>query len=192
MMNIRSIALALAVITLAAPEVIARVDVKIDFDKSFNFKAARTWDWNAAGPGEVKMARTQTDDPNAMQTAVDPVVVEAVTAEMARLGLTQAASYAPDLIVTYFLLLTTNQQAQQIGQFLPAMKTWGLPPFPEATQSLTVLHQGALVIDLGAKDTVVWRGVARANIKTDVDYKKREALLRQSVRDLLRRYPPKQ
>ena len=54
------------------------------------------------------------------------------------------------------------------------------------------MNQGSLVLDLSAKGTVVWRGVAQANIKIDADDKKREALLREGVRDLLRRYPPKQ
>ena len=69
--------------------------------------------------------------------------------------------------------------------------SWGLPLFPQATQSLKVLNQGALVIDLSANGTVVWRGVAQAEIKMDTDFKKREALLREGVRDLLKRYPPK-
>ena len=38
---------------------------------------------------------------------------------------------------------------------------------------------------------MVWRGVAQAEIKLDADDKKREALMREGVRDLLRRYPPK-
>ena len=190
MASMRSIALALAVVTLSVPATQARVDVKIDFDKAFNFKAARSWGWRAAGPGEIKMARTQTDNPEAAQKMVDPIVVDAVTVEMTRLGLTQAPA-EPDLTVAYFLLLTTNQQAQSIGQFLPSTMAWGLPLFPQATQSLKVMNQGALVLDLSAKGAVVWRGVAQSQIKMDIDNKKREALLREAVRDLLRRYPPK-
>ena len=82
--------------------------------------------------------------------------------------------------------------AQTMGQFLPATTAWGLPPFEQATQSLKMMNQGSLVLDLSAKDVVVWRGVAQAKIKIDADDKKREALLREAVRDLLRRYPPKQ
>jgi hypothetical protein len=67
-----------------------------------------------------------------------------------------------------------------------------LPPFAQATQSLEMVDQGSLVIDLSAAKTVVWRGVAQARIKLDADAKRRESLLRESVRDLLRRYPPRQ
>ena len=82
--------------------------------------------------------------------------------------------------------------AQTMGQFLPATTAWGLPPFAQATQSLKMMNQGSLVLDLSAKGVVVWRGVAQAKIEFGAEDKKREALLREGVRDLLRRYPPKQ
>ena len=103
-----------------------------------------------------------------------------------------AASAAdPDVTIAYFLLLTTNQESQSMGQFLPPTMAWGLPLFPQATTSMKVLNQGALVLDLSAKGSVVWRGVAQAQLKPDTDFKKREALIREGVRDLLKRYPPK-
>ena len=52
-------------------------------------------------------------------------------------------------------------------------------------------ESGSLVLDFSANGTVVWRGVAQAQIKMDADDKKREAILREGVRDLLKRYPPK-
>lgn len=183
------IAIVAAVIVLAAP-VLARVDVKIDFDKNFNFTAVRTWRFDPAGNGEVKMARTQKDNPDAVKAVAEPIIVEAVNSEMQRLKLQTAD--APDLIVRYFLLLSTDQTAQQMGQFLPATVSWGLPPFQQTTQSLKVMNQGSLVIDLAGGGNVVWRGVAQAKLKADTDFKKREAMLREAVRDLLKRFPPKQ
>ena len=179
-----------AAICLLAESVLARVDVKIDFDKTFNFKTVRTWSFDPASSGEVKMARTQKDDPDAVKAVAEPIIVDAVNVEMQKLKLQRTD--APDVIVRYFLLLTTNQTTQQIGQFLPGTVSWGLPPFQQTTQSLQVMNQGSLVIDLAAKGNVVWRGVAQAKLKFDVDFKKREAILREAVRDLLRRFPPKQ
>lgn len=190
MRSIRSIALVLAVLSMTVQAVLARVDVKIDYDKSFDFKTVRNWGWNPAGPGSVKMVRTATDHSEEMKKNVEPIVVDAVTTEMARRGLPQAPS-EPDAFVTYYLLLTTNVQAQTMGQFLPPTMEWGLPPFAQATQSFKILNQGALVLDINAKGAVVWRGVAQAQIKMDAEWKKRETLLRTAVKDLLRRYPPK-
>ena len=136
------------------------------------------------------MARTVEDDPEAMRKLAEPIVVDAVTIEMGRRGLEQAPS-DPAIFVTYYLLLTTGMQAQTMGQFLPATTAWAMPPFAQSTQSLKIMNQGALVLDLSANGKVVWRGVAQAQIKMDADVKKREALIREAVRDLLRRYPPK-
>jgi hypothetical protein len=190
-MKTRTFALAIAVLMLTMPGIRARVKVNVEFDKAFNFKSVRTWGWSPAGAGEVKMARTQTDDPVAMTRRAEPPIVDAVTIELVRRGLEQAPS-DPDLTVSYFLLLTTNLSAQTVGQFIPAAMDWGLPPFPQATQSLKVLNRGALVLDLSAAGRVVWRGVAQADIKMDATDKQREARLREGVRDLLKRYPPKQ
>jgi hypothetical protein len=166
------------------------VDVRVEHNKTFNFKAVRTWAWNPQGAGDVMMARTQTDDPAAAKRKAEPWILDAVAKEMMGRGLTLASSQ-PDLTLTYYLLLSTNTTAQTVGQFLPATAAWGLPPFPQATQSLEMMNQGSLVLDLSANGVVVWRGVAQARIAFDTDDKKRESLVREGVRDLLKRYPPK-
>jgi hypothetical protein len=173
---------------LLAGATASAVDVKVEFDKTFDFKAVRTWSWNPEGPGDVKMARTPDDDPEAMRKQAEPLIVNAVAAEMGNRGLALAAA-APDLLVTYYLLLTTSAASQTMGQFLPGTTVWGLPPFAPATQSLQVMNRGSLVLDLSAKQQVVWRGVAQAQITIDSDDKKRAALIREAVRDLLRRFP---
>jgi hypothetical protein len=172
-----------------AVEIAAAVDVKVDFDRTFDFKSVRTWAWNAAGPGQVRMARTQEDDPVAARMKAEPLILAAVTSEMHGRGLTLAGT--PDLVLTYFLLLTTNLSAQTVGQFVPAVTEWALPPLTGGTQSLKMMNRGSLVLDFSVKDRVVWRGVANANIKVDADAARREALIREAVRDLLRRFPPR-
>ena len=165
------------------------MDVKVEHNKAFDFKAVRTWAWNPKGAGDVIMARTQEDDAAAMKAYVDPLIRDAVATGL--MGRLQPAAQ-PDVTVTYYLLLNTNISSQTVGQFLPATTAWGIPPFPQATQSLKVMNQGSLVLDLTAQDVVVWRGVAQAQIKPDAPTDKRESLLREAVRDLLKRYPPKQ
>jgi hypothetical protein len=173
-----------------ATQAMFAVDVKIQSSERFDFSKVRTWGWHPDGPGEVKMGRTQDDDPEAMRRRAEPIIVDSVTMEMGRRGL-QAAPASPDLLVHYYLLLTTSMSAQTLGQFLPTVVDWGLPPFAPATQSLEIMNQGSLVLDLSSNGTVVWRGVAQAKLKMDADEKRRTSLLRESVRDLLRRYPPK-
>jgi Domain of unknown function (DUF4136) len=180
--------LALFVAVAAAAPAVLAIDVKINHDKSFDFKTAQTWTWSAQR-GDVKMARTQSDDPAAMRKLAEPVIMSAVSNEMAARGLKQAPS-AP-LVVTYYLLLTTDTSAQTIGQFLPAVTQWGVPPYTAATQSLEVMNHGSLVLDITAKDVIVWRGVADAKIKRETESVNREELIREAVRDLLKKFPPK-
>jgi hypothetical protein len=170
-----------------AVQVMNAVDVRVEHDKTFDFTAMRTWAWNPAGPGDVKMARTQNDDPEDIRQRAEPVIVDAVTSELARLGLRPAAS--PDLVVTYYLLLTIGSSAQILGQFLPATTMWGVPPFAPATQSFEIMNRGSLVLDLSSGGKVIWRGIADAGIKPGSDDKKAHELIRSAVRDLLRKYP---
>jgi Domain of unknown function (DUF4136) len=187
--NIMTLTIATALV-LAMHVGLEGVDVKVEHDKNFDFRPVKTWTWNPQGAGRVVMSRTQEDDPEAMKRKAEPWIMDAVAKETAARGLKQAESQG-DLTLTYYLLLSTGTSAQTIGQFLPATTAWGLPPFNQATQSLEMMNHGSLVLDLSAKDTVVWRGVAQAKISFDTDDKKREALLREGVRDLLKRYPPK-
>ena len=177
-------------LTLVHDVTVEGVEVNVQHDKAFDFKAVRTWAWNPEAAGYVKMARTQEDDPEAMKRRAEPPILDAAAMEMARHSLQKVAAQ-PDLTLTYHLLLSTNMTAQTMGQFLPATTAWGYVPFAAATQSIKMMNQGALVLDLSAKGVVVWRGVAQARVAFEADDKKREAILREGVRDLLRRFPPK-
>src|SRR5687768_2931334 len=105
-----SIAIAIAV---AVPTLMA-IDVKVDFDKTFAFKDAHTWDWSPEGPGDVRMARTPQDNPEEFRKLAEPIILSAVTMEMGRSRLQQKTE-APDVVLRYFLLLSISASAQTIG-----------------------------------------------------------------------------
>ena len=183
--------LAAAALAVGLPTVLAaRVKVHVNYDKKFDFKPMRTWAWNPSGPGEVRMARTADDDKEAARKMAEPIILEGIPSELAKRGLSEAKG-RPDLTVTYYLLLTSGVNAQTMGQFLSATPEWGLPPFPPATQSFKATNNGALVIDFHAQNDIVWRGVAQAQLDIGIDRKKRESVLREAIRDLIKRFPPK-
>jgi Domain of unknown function (DUF4136) len=169
----------------------AAVKTKIDHDKSVDFSKLRTWAWNDLGAGDVKMARTADDDPEVVRQRAEPVIMEAVGAELGRRGLRPARGSPPDLEVTYYLLITLGSSAQYIGQFVPSVPEWGLPPLTGATQSIRFVEQGSIVLDLSSNNTVMWRGIAQAEIKPGQDQPKRQALIREAVKELLKHYPPR-
>ena len=187
----RIVAMAIATaMALALHVSLEGVDVNIEHDKAFDFKSVRTWAWSPKGAGDVIVARTKDDDPAAMKRKAEPLILDAVANELKGRGLQRVESQ-PDVTVTYYLLLSNNMTAQTIGQFLPATTAWGYMLVAPATQSIKMMNQGALVLDLSAKDVVIWRGVAQARVAFEADDKKREAILREGVRDLFKRYPPK-
>jgi hypothetical protein len=181
---------AAAIVAAGHIALIARVDVRVEYDKKFDFTPVKTWAWSADGPGDVKMARSTYDDPVATKKEAQPVIMDAVAAEMKQRGLTEAQG-APDIAVTYYLLLTTGLNEQTMGQFLPSVTQWAIPPFPPATQALKAMNMGSLVLDMSAKQDIVWRGVAQAKLKMGTEPKKRQAVIREAVRDLLKKYPPR-
>ena len=175
-----------------AVHVTAAVKVKTQFTKSFDFTKAKTWSWHEGGPGEVKMALTADDNPELVRQRAEPIIMEAVGATLPQRGLTAAASGAPsDVKIKYYVLITLGTDAQTIGQFLPAVTAWGVPPFTGATQSYSVLEQGSLVLDISANKEVVWRGIGQAELKPGQTQEKRAALIRAAVADILKKYPPK-
>ena len=185
-------AVAVRGIGLAVQTVLA-VDVKFDVDKMFDFTTVRTWAWNPKGAGDLRMARTKDDDPDAMRAHVEPIIRSTVTEELGKRGL-QPASGPPDVTVTWYLLLTTSQSAQSLGQFLPAWTMWAVPPYEGQTQSMEVMNQGSLVVDLHpgtTTDRIVWRGVARGKIRVGTERAQREKILREAVRDLVKKVPTK-
>ena len=175
-----------------AGHVTAAVKVKTQFTKSFDFTKAKTWSWHEGGPGEVKMALTADDNPELVRQRAEPIIMEAVGATLPQRGLAAAASGAPsDVKIKYYVLITLGTDAQTIGQFLPAVTAWGVPPFTGATQSYSVIERGSLVLDISANKEVVWRGIGQAELKPGQTQEKRAALVRAAVADILKKYPPK-
>jgi hypothetical protein len=175
-----------------AGHVTAAVKVKTQFTKSFDFTKAKTWSWHEGGPGEVKMALTADDNPELVRKRAEPIIMEAVGATLPQRGLTAAAPGAPsDVKIKYYVLITIGTDAQTIGQFLPAVTAWGVPPFTGATQSYSVIERGSLVLDISANQEVVWRGIGQAQLKPGQTPEKRAALIREAVADILKKFPPK-
>ena len=168
----------------------AAVKIRVDFDKTFDFRQARTWGWNAEEAGYVRVARTATDDPEDIRRRAEPLIMK-----RRQRGDAEAWSGAGGRDAgphdTYFLLLTVGDLAQTLGQFLPSTTQWGVPPFAAVTTSFEFIEQGSLVLDLSANGQVVWRGIAEAQIKMELDQDKRAALIREAVEKILERYPPK-
>jgi Domain of unknown function (DUF4136) len=179
---------------LAAPIALsASVKVRSQQDKAFDFRGLTTWAWHPEGPGDVRMALTAEDDPAAVKTRFEPVIKDAVEKEMASRGLTPAAAPAtPQIYVNYYVLISTNQSRQTMGQFVPTVPEWGIPPFSYgATQSLKVFEEGSLILDVTSATSrlLIWRGMAVAELQRKATPQERDVRLRAAIADLVKKFP---
>jgi len=169
----------------------AKIKTRAEPDPTYDFSAIHTWAWDADA-GDVVMARTATDDPAPLKQRIDPLIRKFVEAEMAKKGLTVAPT--PDVQLHYYVLVTISANGQFMGQFLPSVPYWGLPPFAPATTSLNVATQGSLVLDAmlpGQKDQrrVIWRGIAQSTVEDTDSEAVRQARLQQAATELVKRFP---
>lgn len=183
-------AVAVCVFCAVAALAAAKITTRAEADPAFDFTTVRTWDWDGADTGDVLIALTASDDPAPIKRRVDPLIRRHVGAEMARRLAQPPAAQSPDIRLRYYVMVTAGASDQVVGQFLPAVAYWGLPPFPQATTALTVVTRGSLVLDAMTADRrVVWRGVAQTVVEDMDSDAAREARIRDAARELVKRFP---
>ena len=173
----------------------AKIKARAEQDPDFDFATVRSWAWDTEA-GEVIMARTATDDPAPVKARVDPLIRQYVEAEMTKKKLSLAPAAQAQVQLHYYVLVTVNTSGHQMGQFLPAVPYWGLPPFAPATTSLNIVTRGSLILDAMLPGTVgdrrvVWRGVAQSAVGENDPAPVREARIREAVSELVKRFPLK-
>jgi hypothetical protein len=168
--------------------------IKTQSNPKFDFSRLKTWSWNPSAPGGVKVAVTAESKSEPIKQKYEPVIMQAVEDELARRGLTRASGAPPDFVVTYYLLVTVGSSSQEMGQFLPAVTEWGVPPFTAQTTALTVYPMGTLVLDVASPDVdhVVWRAVAQSEINLERTEAQRAVRIKSVVRDVVAKLPRKQ
>lgn len=182
-----------AAILAVSTVVTAKVNVKTQFDKTFDFKGLRTFEWHPDGAGDVKLLHLSGDDPARLRKDFEPVIVQATEQELAKKGFSKATSGQPDLNIYYYVLIGANTEAQVAGQFLAPVPAWGIAPFSPSTTSLEVYEQGTLILDLSAPSikSMVWRGSAAARIDRQNSDAKRNEIIRGAIQDMFKKFPPK-
>jgi len=181
---------ATCIIAVAQLGAASKIKVDTKFDKTYDFTKVKTYVWRPSSAGDVHLLQLSGDDPKALQQRFEPVILRTVDKTLAERGLTRSTGTA-DVEVNYYLLIGPGMTAQTMGQFLPAVTEWAIPPFNAATQSLEIYEQGTLIVDIADHDRVRWRGSAQAEIDRQLDGAKRDARIESAVRDMLKKFPPK-
>jgi hypothetical protein len=188
-----ALATSLAAILMVAPLLASKIKSTGNADPNFDFKGIHSWAWAADGPGDVKMARSSQDDPKALLAIFGPTVVESVVKELGARGLSQVDPADAPLKMHYYVLVTVGFEAQTMGQFLPPIADWGIPPFTPMTQSLNIIQTGSIVLDAVSSklNRVVWRGVSQTEIEKLKNDDERKQVIRDAVKDLVSKKFPK-
>ena len=181
-------------VSIAAVASAAKIKVKAEGDPQFDFSTLRTFAWDDDA-GEVIIARRPDDNPAEVKSRVDPLIRRHVAAAMVKKGFS-AADQTPDVHLHYYVLVSLNATDQTMGQFLPAVPYWGLPAFAPATQALTVVTRGSLVLDALLPGTigerrVIWRGVAQSTVQDTDSDAVRDERIRDAAAELIKRFPLK-
>ncbi len=166
--------------------------VRAERDKTFDFKGLRSWAWHPTGAGDVRMALTANDDPKAVGARFEPVIKDSVQQELAKREISPVATgQDPHIYLHYYLLVSSNVARQSMGQFLPSVTEWGLPPFSGATQDFRVFPEGSVLIDVTAVRTgkIIWRGMVSGEIALDRSPTERDTRLRAAIAALLKKFP---
>ena len=189
----RRAAAALLLFGLGATVVAAGPKIKIQSNPKFDYAGLKTWAWNPGGPGDVKVWVTANSKAEPVKKQYEPILMQAVEDELARVGLTKASGTPPDFLVTYYLLVTVGSSEQQMGQFLPAVTEWGVPPFTAQTTAISVYPMGTFVLDVASPDVdhVVWRAVAQAEIDMEKTEAQRAVRIKSVVHDVVAKLPRK-
>jgi len=157
--------------------------IKVEFDKSVNFAAFKTYAW----------------DPTP-QAAAKPVLVAAIKGaineELAKRGLKQVTDN-PDLYIAMYGAVDSDFAVTYsdfyygpygIPAFDQSFLMWGAVP---GTTNTAVVHKGQLVVDLidAGRKKLAWRGIATQNL-SDQQMKLVEQV-NTAVEKLFAKYPPK-
>ncbi len=182
-MRLVSLRIVAALLTLIVSVNAHAQKIKVEFDKSVDFAAFKTYAW----------------DPTPQATG-KPVLVEAIKAaindELAKRGLKQVAEN-PDLYIAMYGAVDSDFAVTYsdfyygpygIPAFDQSFLMWGAVP---GTTNTAVVHKGQLVVDLidAGRKKLAWRGIATQKL-SDQQMELVEQV-NTAVEKLFAKYPPK-
>jgi hypothetical protein len=154
-----------------------------------DFTDYRTYGWLDKGTQIVHGGTTTTND------LVSRRITSSVNEVLAEKGYALAGSDEPDFLVGSHIVLEGKVDVQVVDNYYDYR--WGrwYGPYGSPGYTETRVRQyteGTLALDIvdPAKNELVWRGYARAEVSADMSPEKREARIHEAVTKILERFPP--
>lgn len=170
----------ITVITLVCLAGCSSISVTNDYNPSADFSKYKTF-----------ALYTGTIEGSALEAArlVKKRVMEAITNEMIKKGLTQTDTTDADLIIYTQAGTTEKMNVTDYGYGYGGW--WGPNPYGRNID-VSYYTQGSLIIDLAdnSKDELVWRGIGTAVIQDRGTPEERQQFIDDAVAKILSQYPP--
>jgi hypothetical protein len=160
-------------------------DVRYNFAPGTDFTRYKTFKWM-----ELKGAQK-------LNQIAEGQLHTAVEAELAKKGFSKATGDTADLILTYQVGMSQEQQFTTFGD------NWGYGPgwrggwyggsgFSTSTTTVDTIQIGQVDLDIydASQQKLVWRGAASKSLDTKAKPEKRQKNLNKAVAKLLKNFPP--
>ena len=162
--------------------------VKVEFDRSEDFRQHVTWAWHPETAPPQPTIRMDAD-------LVDEIVRSAVEGKLLDLGYRKVPVEEADFLVTYILssIAEVDTTHYDPGNSPWAQGSYGhWRPFFEGETATSVIRKGMLIVDfVDARDkTLFWRGMAEQVLKEKpASEKDARKIVGKAINKLLKRYP---
>ena len=158
--------------------------VTTDYDPEANFQELKSYAWLAK-------IRKPSDDPRLHNSLVDGRVRAAVDRELAAKGYSKAGTSSADFLVTYYLGLEKKINIHTIH----SSYGYGYRGWYGGYGGATLVDQyeeGSLLLDILDSEggDLLWRGTARARVRSSNSPEERQRRINNAVAEILSRFPP--
>ena len=163
----------------------ASLEISSDWNPQADFSRLHAWTW-------LPQARPASGDPRLDSSLLDARIRSAVESELGVRGYAKTEA-TPDFLVAYHVALDTQLEATSVDSYYggAGYRHWGGPGY--TTTYVREFEVGSLVLDVldPRSKELIWRGSATAEIIPGATPEEREARIREAVRRMLERFPPK-
>ena len=170
---------------LAACATAPPMKIDADYDEQFvpMLTGYRTYSWLVQSPGAGV-------DPR--EAALAASVTQAIDATLAAKGY-RIDRQTPDFLMVWYVNVEPKERVTTVQTGYGRYRHPGLPPAMPPLKMVHEYTEGTLILDMldAPTQSLVWRGTAQAEVLPSVDVSTREARIREAVRRILERFPPK-
>jgi hypothetical protein len=160
-----------------------KVDADYEDENVSMLAGYRKYSWLVQSPGPGV-------DPK--EAALAASVTQSIDATLAVKGY-RIDGQMPDFLIAWYVNFEPKERVTTVQTGYGRYRHPGLPPAMPPLKMVHEYTEGTLILDVldAATKSLVWRGTAQAEVLPSVDVSTREARIREAVRRILERFPPK-